>query len=104
MRFIPLATGVFYLATFAFSKVGQKIGSSRGVGITTQILACISFLMFTIRLFGWGFYSMRLFSLYKVLSQPVTVYLLVVASRVLKGCSKQKRMIFSDVFTVEEKA
>ena len=104
MRFIPLAMGVFFLAAFAFSKVGQKIGSSRGVGITTQILACISFLVFTIRLFGWGFYSRRLFSLYKVLSQPVTVYLIVVASRVLMGCSKQTRMIFRDVFKVEEKA
>lgn len=98
MTFIPLAMGIYFLAAFAFSKVGQKIGSSKGVGITTQILASISFLVCTIRLFGWGFYSMRLFSFYKFISQPVTVYLLVVASRALKGCAKRSKLIFSDLF------
>ena len=104
MRFIPLAMGIYFLAAFAYSKVSQQIGSSKGIGITTQILVSISFLVFTIRLFSWGFYYMRLFSLYKFLSQPVTVYLLMVASRAHKGCSKQRRMIFKDMFKVEEKA
>lgn len=85
MRFVPLAMGIYFLAAFAFSKTGQKIGNSKDVVILTKILLCISFLVSAANLFRYGFHlNLRWFFLYKVLSQPVAIYLLVAAYRALK--------------------
>ena len=89
MKFIPLAMGIYFLAAFSFSKSGQQIGNSKDVVVVTKILVSISFLVSAARLLRYGFCYMRLFYLYKVLSQPVTIYLIVTASRALRRVSKR---------------
>lgn len=56
-----------------------------------------SFCVLVSRLFYLGFYF-RLYNLYRVLAQPVTVCLFVVAARLLKVGMKNRKLIFRDIF------
>lgn len=97
MRFVPLAMSVFFLAAFSFSGIGQKIGSLKGMRITVLVLSVISFCVLVSRLFYLGFYF-RLYNLYRVLAQPVTVCLFVVFVRLMKVGMKNRKLIFRDIF------
>ena len=89
MRFIPLALSILFLVCFSFSQIGQSIGKNRIVGRSVLALAGISFILSLAYLInGISWYNTGLFRLYRLLSQPVTVYLLVVLSRYL---SKRQR-------------
>lgn len=89
MRFVPLAMSVFFLAGFSFSRTGQRLGSSKGIGIAVLVLSAISFLAFSASFFSGGFYHMRLYGLYQVLVQPVTVLLIMALARFIKGWTKR---------------
>lgn len=97
MNFIPLAMSVFFLARFAFSKSGQKLGRSKVIGWSVQIISVIYFL--TTFFAFLPSYHQRLYYFYKLLFQPVSIYLLVVASRIFKGLKKQSASFSEDIFS-----
>ena len=98
MRFIPLAISIFFLADFSFSKTGQGLGEMKAIGKTVMILSILSFLITLIGLLQWGFYRMCLIKLYRLLSQPVAVYLIVVICRSLRAMIQSKGKVWSDLF------
>ena len=73
MRFVPLAMAVFFLAEFSFSRKGQALGCIKAVQVIVKILAVLSFLLTLGWCFRWYFYRMRLYTLGKVISQPISV-------------------------------
>lgn len=96
MSFIPLAMSVFFLAEFAFSKAGQKIGSIKSIGWTVQAISVVYFL--TPLLTSHFYYRTGLFYWYRLLAQPVSVYILVVFMRFLKKMKKQGSPLPKDIF------
>lgn len=94
MLFIPLAMSVFFLAKFAFSQTGQKLGRVKAIGWAVQAISVIYFLR---TLFPtWRLYG--LYRWYKLLAQPVSVYLIVVFVRVLKNVKKRGFSLPKDIF------
>ena len=81
MRFVPLAMAVFFLAEFSFSRTGQALGSMKTTQVVVKILAVLSFLLTLGWCFRWYFYRMRLYTLGKVISQPVSVNVISWACR-----------------------
>lgn len=98
MRFAPLGMSLFFLSEFSFSRIGQKIGSVKAIGWTVQVLAGLSFLL----VFVWSFprvmYFFELYRFYKLVSQPVTVYLLVVLVRLARGKARRSGPLKGDIF------
>ena len=100
MRFIPLAMSVFFLSEFSFSRVGQRLGSRKAVGWTVQILAIISFMLILSWFLSWRPFYGELIKSYRLLSQPVAVYLLVVAVRIVRriGRKDSPKRLWADIF------
>ena len=83
MTFIPLAMSIFFLIGFSFSSVGQTIGRCRTVGIIVQVLAGIGMISYLASVLDP--YFLKLIDLYRLLVQPVIVYLIVVMCRILRN-------------------
>ncbi len=99
MLFIPLAMSVFFLARFAFSRAGQKLGRVKAIGWTVQVISVIYFLSTLFPNLRACFYCRTgLYRLYKLLVQPVSVYLIVVFVRILKKVKKQGCSLPKDIF------
>ena len=91
MRFAPLALSIIFLAVFSFSHIGQRIAGTRRGGVSIMILAGVSFILSLYHLiYCISWYNTGLFRLYRVLSQPVAVYLLVVLVRYLLNSERGK--------------
>ena len=105
MRAIPLAISLAFLILFSFSRIGQRMGSSKVFGWYSQIVAVLySSWVFSWQM-HWLVFRTNLFALYSIVSTPVMVYLLVVLGRFIKR-KKDGRKPFRDLFeeapTVEQ--
>ena len=99
MTFIPLAMSIYFLIGFSFSSVGQAIGRCRTVGIITQVLAGIGMLSNLASVIDPTFPCyINLLDIYRLLVQPVTVYLIVVLCRILRNGFKSAGLM-QDIFT-----
>ena len=96
MTFLPLAMGMLFLVEFSFSETGQKLGNVKAVGITAQVLAALSFLIHLV--FAFEFSLGSLFRAYKILSQPVTLYLITVLFRMIRNKAIKGQIIWHDLF------
>lgn len=98
MTFIPLAMSIIFLIAFSFSPDGQAIGRCRGLGITAQILAGIGMISYLASVIDPTFpYYIKLLDIYRLLVQPVIVYLIVVFCRILRNGFKSPGLM-QDIF------
>ena len=98
MTFIPLAMSIYFLVGFSFSSVGQTIGRCRTVGIISQVLAGIGMISYLASVIDPTFpYYINLLDIYRLLAQPVIVYLIVVLCRILRNGFKSPG-IMHDIF------
>ena len=86
---------IYFVTQFAFSEVAQKLGSQtwfRGIVAVPCIYCFLGYFsrMFTLRMFNiainWVYYSPLMW----FIVQPVTIYLIVVCSRLIKERRKSK--------------
>lgn len=86
---------IYFVTQFAFSEVAQKLGSQtwfRGIVSVPCIYCFLGYFsrMFTLRMFNiainWVYYSPLMW----FIVQPVTIYLIVVCSRLIKERRKSK--------------
>ena len=100
MRFVPLAMSLYFLIGFSFTRVGQAIGSKKAVGRSAQVIACISFLVVLFWTYTWFRSFFTLYKTYRLLSQPVMVYLICLLWRVvrhgLNGLKGKKDLFMAD--------
>lgn len=92
---LMIIISIYFVAQFAFSEVGQKLGSLvwfRGIIAIPCVYAFLGYLgrLFTMRMFffanHWVYYSPIMW----FIVQPVTIYLVVFISRLIKERRKKK--------------
>lgn len=95
MRFLPLMMSVWFLACFAFSKLGQNVGGFKPVGIAVQVLMCLYLLIYLYHM--TTSYRISLLQLYGLFVQPVIIYLLILLLRIIRGGFRKSRF-WQDIF------
>ena len=86
MVVLPLALSIFFLVCFSFSPLGQRIGGVRTIGIISQVLAVLGMIICLVSIIEHllspgSFIPLR--EIYRLLSQPVSVFAGVVIFRTL---------------------
>ena len=98
IRFVPLAMSVFFLSEFSFTRAGQSLGEKRAVGRVVMAMSGISFIIVVTWCLTNSIHAADWMKPYRLLTQPVAVYLLAVCIRAFGKLRRPKRDGWADIF------